>query len=873
MARYTKQTVGTVPAINTELTNIQTAINDTLSRKGDSPNQMEALLDMNSNRIINLPEPVSGHEPLRLQDVAERIDPLVERAEDAAVRSEAAADRSETAADLAAQYASLIESIEMPQEESFLFSEADGDNNFTLSNIVINVLAPAIIGFRNGVLVKLGVEFSVVDANTVKVLHTLNLPDDEWVFFGSGFVDIPDLLGGSGAPVFDSFDQARSTNIKGRLCATRGYYSDQPGIGSGIYIKVVSGGSPGDTDNGSYFITPDGSRWELKHNGVLTASQFGIKGDGTAQSVRLNQLASALDPSISAYLDVSPVGVESPVLFNNGYKEVSSCSDFEAINLMPDLLIGTELPMFAVNHDENGIASNRVVAANVTGAVNKGSSTIPVDDSSVFEIGDVVCIGFVTCQITDKPSATTITVDRSMPYTRNNPDNSLTNYNTVDKLLQPNIGSKFSLGKVNGNGSKASPRYGYGLRVAHCFKATFENVHGNRIGSKVFQDTRCTDCVIQDISGVHFTDVTAGHGYVYRSAGGLDNNVYRVVGANHRHVVDFSFSHRCKAHQCKAFFGTVSADFLTHFNGCSYCDFIDCDLWYCSAGYASLSDPVAGVGEGADYRNRVIGGTCYNSRFSSRENDRGDDSTVFQNVRIVMKGSSASSAILVPGRDNTVFNFRGCVIETDKALLFGDNDCTINFNGGIYTNERNFGMGGEDRNKSVKFNFKDAEINVRLALTRRNPNDKHTYKNCVIKALVQPWQENAGDIEIHGGWCGYDESVTTGSRFWLPIQENDCTLADVTLSNIVNPYRFYTGTTAGTIRLGNNTLVNGSDYAPLSNLNWTNVGRLELTFTRSNGGTPLNGTEVHITDWDTTVGNVFMRKRVSGSWVDGKLTL
>lgn len=53
-------------ANNTALT---TALDNTLSRDGTSPNQMSASLDMNSNRILNLPTPASTTEPLRVQDV------------------------------------------------------------------------------------------------------------------------------------------------------------------------------------------------------------------------------------------------------------------------------------------------------------------------------------------------------------------------------------------------------------------------------------------------------------------------------------------------------------------------------------------------------------------------------------------------------------------------------------------------------------------------------------------------------------------------------------------------------------------------------------------------------------------------------------
>lgn len=56
--------------VNSNSTIIETAFNNTLSRDGTSPNQMEDLLDMNSNRIINLPAPVTADEPARLQDLA-----------------------------------------------------------------------------------------------------------------------------------------------------------------------------------------------------------------------------------------------------------------------------------------------------------------------------------------------------------------------------------------------------------------------------------------------------------------------------------------------------------------------------------------------------------------------------------------------------------------------------------------------------------------------------------------------------------------------------------------------------------------------------------------------------------------------------------
>jgi hypothetical protein len=45
------------------------AIDNTLSRDGTTPNQMNANLDMNSNQIVNLPAPIAPTAPVRLEDL------------------------------------------------------------------------------------------------------------------------------------------------------------------------------------------------------------------------------------------------------------------------------------------------------------------------------------------------------------------------------------------------------------------------------------------------------------------------------------------------------------------------------------------------------------------------------------------------------------------------------------------------------------------------------------------------------------------------------------------------------------------------------------------------------------------------------------
>lgn len=55
--------------INNNTTAIVAAIDNTLSRDGTAPNQMQVPLDMNSQQILNLPAPTTNLSPLRLTDL------------------------------------------------------------------------------------------------------------------------------------------------------------------------------------------------------------------------------------------------------------------------------------------------------------------------------------------------------------------------------------------------------------------------------------------------------------------------------------------------------------------------------------------------------------------------------------------------------------------------------------------------------------------------------------------------------------------------------------------------------------------------------------------------------------------------------------
>lgn len=73
MAKFNPVTItggyATTTALNSNFSSLSTVLENMLSRDGSTPNSMLANLDMNSKRIINLPEPVANTDAARLQDV------------------------------------------------------------------------------------------------------------------------------------------------------------------------------------------------------------------------------------------------------------------------------------------------------------------------------------------------------------------------------------------------------------------------------------------------------------------------------------------------------------------------------------------------------------------------------------------------------------------------------------------------------------------------------------------------------------------------------------------------------------------------------------------------------------------------------------
>jgi hypothetical protein len=93
--------------INDNFQAVQKALEDSLSRKGEAPNHMDADLDMNSKRIINTAEPVSEHDVITKKYFDERVGDAKAFADNAA----SSAARAESFAKSAAIYSNNAQNV------------------------------------------------------------------------------------------------------------------------------------------------------------------------------------------------------------------------------------------------------------------------------------------------------------------------------------------------------------------------------------------------------------------------------------------------------------------------------------------------------------------------------------------------------------------------------------------------------------------------------------------------------------------------------------------------------------------------------------------------------------------------------------------
>ena len=129
------------------------------------------------------------------------------------------------------------------------------------------------------------------------------------------------LVGGS-SYVVDSFDDALHASAgNSKVIITRGHTT--VGIGSATYIRNDSTGAPS-TGNELSFYDASGSGWTLRTDGVIDCRQFGVKGDGTNETVKVQLwLDCCAEVGAEAYIPstISPSAIGVVINSNhNGLK-------------------------------------------------------------------------------------------------------------------------------------------------------------------------------------------------------------------------------------------------------------------------------------------------------------------------------------------------------------------------------------------------------------------------------------------------------------------------------------------------------------------------------------------------------------------------
>ena len=283
--------VVTTGQLKQELDEIAASIADQLDRKGASPNNMEVDLDMNSRRILNLPDALSDSEPLTLR-----------------------------------QFNGQATGVKTTGTLKSKVVATAGQTVFVTPGYVVgsNNLHVYVNGVRQA-------NDSYSEDNANQVTFTSPLQAGDVVEFvvnelpeGSGTIPSTSVThnGETVATVlnkrfFNSVaDMVADTTLKiGDIVQTLGYYSE--GDGGGNIYEIVAAGT-GTADGGSYIDLTgvSGQAKGLFVDGAVNVRQFGAKGDwdgasGTDDSAAIQ---AAVDTGMPVYVPRGRYKVDSGIL-------------------------------------------------------------------------------------------------------------------------------------------------------------------------------------------------------------------------------------------------------------------------------------------------------------------------------------------------------------------------------------------------------------------------------------------------------------------------------------------------------------------------------------------------------------------------------
>jgi hypothetical protein len=594
---------------------------------------------------------------------------------------------------------------------------------------------------------------------------------------------------------------------------------------------------------------------------AIYASGFGVLSDGGDYTTEMQAFFNAGNENTTFIIDSTHYALSNALLINKGFKEVIHYPDSVVDWLGAGLLSTTALALFTINLDANGARTNETVTTTTSSAVLLGGNVFPMASVAGLATGKVIRIDKHICRVVRIDGLNVIT-DRTLPIP------SMVSGSEVSVLLKPNIGSVFqgpSLIKFAAD--NVTQVYGFGVIAALCYNVTVKQVYGLHNASRLAELFYCADSLLEDVYQYEPTDVSGGgQSYAGRISNGNDNVARKIRSYKGRHCVDITFSHRNRVMDSVDYQG-IEASFLTHFNGCRYNKFINCNMYECLFGVYLSNDA-------GDFENEWTDSFSYNSRAIYRP----DVYSYFRRLKIVTDVTTRDVVVPRASALPSTLNIYDSHFDLAGKCVNVDSDFTFNMYGGSYVNSRIDGLfrglptatpGAPSTNGSAKFNFYGVQFpNINAGQGRSNINASLLFKDCVISYSTQPFGEDCGSQR----YVNCDITCTEATPTYLVTvgSGNNCELVDCTLRDVQLPFRYFAGFPAtGTITFGGNKLLGTSTYdVPnlLSNMNWTTSGYISIPLSRSGNGSPANGTEVYI---DTAnVLEPIKRYRQSGVWVD-----
>lgn len=375
---------------------IEAAIENTLSRDGTSPNQMEANLDMNSNRILNLPEPVNNSEPYRKIDIDSGIGPEI-----TVVASNA--DDVATVADDIANVNTVADDL-------------NGSDSIGAAAALVNAGSPGIphidsVGSVSLLTYGTGLSLSggelLLDAELEDV-SSLNPGDGEFIVGnGSAFVtesgETARTSLGSGVIGDDVFQATDQTSFWASLGADYASAADGQALvkrSGSVEFETLSGNgdvlaAANETITGDWNFTGDltfdGEPVMKKPDGFINVQDYGVDLTGaTADTTAINNAVSALVAEGGGTLYFPPGTYNHPT-------EIEITDDNIVLEFAPGAVFDCSSLSYNASVRASGNAfefkgDGPVADTTISSAGSKGDDTVVVADATGIAVGQILVI-------------------------------------------------------------------------------------------------------------------------------------------------------------------------------------------------------------------------------------------------------------------------------------------------------------------------------------------------------------------------------------------------------------------------------------------------------------------------------------------------